>query len=134
MSQTRMALARQFLDDAQHLLDQNRLRSATSRAYYATYHATVALFEKYGFKPGSFTGKSGRTARIWEHPIVTKQFFHEFVRRRKLFPWRTGQEIRRLYARRIAADYDPSATLVEADVQVLFTSAQDIVAVAERWV
>ena len=134
MSQTRMALARQFLDDAQYLLDQDRLRSATSRAYYATYHATVALFEKSGFKPGSFIGKSGRPAMIWEHPIVTKQFFHEFVRRRKLFPWRTGQEIRRLYARRIAADYDQYATLVEADVQVLFTSARDIVAVAERWV
>ena len=72
MNQTRMTLARQFLDDAQHLLDQDRLRSATSRAYYAAYHATVALFEKHGFKPGSFSGKSGLPARIWEHPIVTK--------------------------------------------------------------
>jgi len=132
MSQTRMVLARQFLDDAQHLLDQGRLRSSTSRAYYAAYHAAVALFEKHSFKPSSFIGKSGRPATIWEHPIVTNRFFHEFVQRRKLFPWQTGQEIRRLYARRIAADYDQSATLVEADVQVLFTSAQDIVTVAER--
>ena len=132
MSQTRMVLAIQFLDDAQHLLDQGRLRSSTSRAYYAAYHAAVALFEKHSFKPSSFIGKSGRPATIWEHPIVTNRFFHEFVQRRKLFPWQTGQEIRRLYARRIAADYDQSATLVEADVQVLFTSAQDIVTVAER--
>jgi len=134
MDQTRMALARQFLDDSQHLLDQGRLRSATSRAYYAAYHAAVALFEKYGFKPSSFIGKSGWPATIWEHPIVTNRFFHEFVQRRKLFPWQTGQELRRLYARRIAADYDQSAMLVETDVQALFTSAQDVVTVAERLV
>jgi len=68
------------------------------------------------------------------HPIVTNRFFHEFVQRRKLFSWQTGQEIRRLYARRIAADYDQSAMLVEADVQALFRSAQDIMTVAERLV
>ena len=36
------------------------------------------------------------------------------MRRRKLFSWQTGQEIRRLYVRRIVADYDQYATLVEA--------------------
>ena len=94
----------------------------------------VALFEKHGFKPDSFIGKSGWPAKVWEHPIVTKRFFHEFVQQRKLFSWQTGQEIRRLYARRLVADYDPVAVLVKADVQVLFRSAQDIVTTAERWV
>ncbi len=134
MSQTRMALARQFLDDAQHLLDQDRLWSATSRAYYAIYHATVALFEKSGFKPSSFIGKSGRPARIWEHPIVTKQFFHEFVRRRKLFPWRTGQEIRRLYSDRLAADYEVTSSIKPSYAAGSVSQAQNIVGQIERMV
>lgn len=86
MGQARMVLARQFLDDSQHLLDQGRLRSATSRAYYAAYHAAVALFEKYGFKPSSFIGKSGWPATIWEHPIVTNRFFPRVCAAAQAFP------------------------------------------------
>jgi uncharacterized protein (UPF0332 family) len=132
MDQARITLARQFLDDAQHLLGQGRLRSATSRAYYAAYHAAVVLFEEYGYKPNSFIGKGGRPALVWEHSIVTARFFHEFVQQRKLFPWQAGQEIRRLYARRVAADYDHSAVLAEADVQMLVASARSIVVEVER--
>ena len=129
---TRIELAHELLGDAEQLLSLGRLRSATSRAYYAAYHAAVALFERYGFKPNNFTGKSGWPAAIWEHPIVTRRFFHEFVQERKFFSWQAGQEIRRLYARRIAADYDPSAELVESDVKELCESAKTIVEGAER--
>ena len=134
MDQTRMVLARQFLDDSQHLLDQGRLRSATSRAYYAAYHAAVAMFEKHGFKPSSFIGKSGWPARIWEHPIVTRYFFHEFADRRKFVTWRAGQEIRRLYSDRLAADYEVTANIEPSYAAGSVSRAQDIIAQIERWV
>lgn len=134
MDRTRAVLAKQFLDDAEHLLDQGRLRSAMSRAYYAAYHAAVALFEKYGFKPSSFIGKSGRPARIWEHPIVTRRFFHEFVRQRKLVAWQTGQAIRRLYSDRLTADYEVAADINPSYVAGSVGRAQDIVGQIERWV
>jgi uncharacterized protein (UPF0332 family) len=128
-----MALARQFLDDAGRLLDEGRLRSATSRAYYAAYHAAIVLFEKHGFTPGSFVGKSGQAATMWEHPIVTTRFFHEFVQRRKLFSWRVGQEIRRLYSDRLVADYEITANITPSYAAGSVNEAQDIVEQIERW-
>ena len=41
----RWLVARQYLDDAHHLLTAGRLESAISRAYYATYQAMWAILE-----------------------------------------------------------------------------------------
>ena len=110
----RLALADQFLADAQDLLERGRLRSALSRAYYAVYHLCVLLFEKHALKPANFLGKSNRPALTWEHNIITRQFFHEFCVKRKLFAWERGQTIRRLYRNRLTADYHPEATITRA--------------------
>lgn len=107
----RLALADQFLADAQDLLERGRLRSALSRAYYAVYHLCVLLFEMHGLKPSHFIGKGNRRAMIWEHVIITRQFFHEFCAERKLFAWERGVSIRRLYRNRLTADYEPEATI-----------------------
>ncbi|MBI3915332.1 MAG: HEPN domain-containing protein [Chloroflexi bacterium] len=107
----RFALADEFLADAQDLLERGRLRSALSRAYYAVYHLCVLLFEKYALKPSHFVGKSNRPALIWEHTIITRQFFHEFCDKRRLFAWERGVTIRRLYRNRLTADYQPEETI-----------------------
>jgi len=107
----RLTLADQFLADAQDLLERGRLRSALSRAYYAIYHLCVVLFEKHGLKPSHFIGKGNRRALIWAHNIITRQFFHEFCDKRKLFAWERGVTIRRLYRNRLTADYEPEATI-----------------------
>ena len=66
-----LELAHELLEDARLLLAQGRYRSAVSRAYYAAYPACVALLERFGLRPGNYTGRSGRPASRWEHGIVT---------------------------------------------------------------
>lgn len=63
-------LSQEFLRDAENLFKQNAYRSTLSRCYYAVYHACIALFKEYGFHPGNFIGRSGRSANRWEHGII----------------------------------------------------------------
>ncbi len=121
----RLALAGQFLADAQDLLERGRLRSALSRAYYAVYHLCVLLFEKHSLKPSHFIGKGNRRALTWEHSIITRQFFHEFCAKRKLFAWERGVTIRRLYRNRLTADYEPEATMTTEYTRNAFAVAQE---------
>ncbi len=129
---TRIELAHELLGDAEQLLNQGRLRSATSRAYYAAYHAAVALFEHHGFKPTSFVGKSGLPARIWEHSIVTRRFFHEFVNQRRVVSWRAGLDLRQLYADRLLADYEYAAEVKPVYAADGVHAARNIVEQIER--
>ena len=46
-----LELARELLDDAKLLLKEGRYRSTVSRAYYAAYHACIALMESLSLKP-----------------------------------------------------------------------------------
>ena len=68
-----LELARELLEDARLLLAHGRHRSTVSGAYYAAYHACIALLEKLGLKPQNYAGKSGRPANRWEHGIVTAE-------------------------------------------------------------
>ena len=104
-------LSQEFLRDAENLFKQNAYRSTLSRCYYAVYHVCIALFKEYGFHPGNFIGRGGRSANRWEHGIIRANFFLEFVQKRNLLEWKTGGQIRRLYSDRINADYRPDALL-----------------------
>lgn len=66
-------LAEELLEDARLLLAQARYRSAVSRAYYAAYHACVALMQSFGLRPSSYSGRGGRPAVRWEHGIITAE-------------------------------------------------------------
>jgi uncharacterized protein (UPF0332 family) len=57
-----LELARELLADARLLLAHGRHRSTVSRAYYAAYHACIALLESLGLKPQNYPGKGGRPA------------------------------------------------------------------------
>jgi uncharacterized protein (UPF0332 family) len=122
----RLALADQFLADAQDLLERGRLRSALSRAYYAVYHLCVLLFEKHGMEPSQFPGASGRPAFMWEHRIIKTEFFRQFVVKRKLFTWSNGVLLRQLYADRIRADYRPEAALTDTYARNLVKNAGEL--------
>jgi len=45
-----LELAQELLADARLLLAQGRYRSTVSRAYYAAYHACIALMESFGLR------------------------------------------------------------------------------------
>jgi hypothetical protein len=68
-----LELARTLLEDTRLLVTQERFRSAVSRAYYAAYHACIALMESLGRRPQNYIGRSGRPAGRWEHGIITSQ-------------------------------------------------------------
>ena len=122
----RLALADQFLADAQDLLERGRLRSALSRAYYAVYHLCVLLFEQHGLEPQHFAGINKRPAQMWEHRIIKVEFFHQFVVKRKLFEWQRGVILRQLYSDRLRADYRPEAVISESYARGVFKSASDL--------
>lgn len=123
----RLDVAKVFLRDAQEALGRKALRTALSRAYYAAFHACVALFEYYGYQPQNFVGRRGHPATRWEHGIITRRFFIEFSERRQVVSPESGWGVRRLYADRILADYDPGASLEEI-------YAQESVGIAARLV
>jgi uncharacterized protein (UPF0332 family) len=54
LTSRRLSVAQVFLRDNQEALAHNALRTVLSRAYYAGYHACVALFEHYGYRPQNF--------------------------------------------------------------------------------
>lgn len=49
-------MAQEFLRDAKYLLEKDARRSASSRAYYAMFHAAKAILESLGESPKSHKG------------------------------------------------------------------------------
>lgn len=99
-----LELARELLEDARLLLAQGRYRSAVSRAYYAAYHACVALLESFGLRPGNYTGRSGRPASRWEHGIITAAVAAD-SQLSGVLTRPVALQLRWQYAQRIRSDY-----------------------------
>lgn len=90
----RIELSKEFQEDAKVCLDSGRFRSCVSRSYYAVYHACIALFEHFNYRPNNFIGRSGYPADKWEHGVIIKHFHIEFVSKKRLMSWRIGVQVR----------------------------------------
>ncbi len=123
----RLDLAREFLNDAEACLNNGGYRSTASRSYYAVFHACVALFEHFGYRPANFRGRGGQPARRWEHKLVTVDFHIEFTQRRKVFPWKVGTVIRTLYSNRLDAGYRPDQIITHGQAMERIRQAKEIV-------
>jgi hypothetical protein len=123
----RLSVAEVFLDDSREAVSRNALRTSLSRAYYAAYHACVALFENHGYRPQDFVGRRGQPATRWEHGIITRRLLIEFAERRQIVSYESGWGIRRLYADRILADYDVGVSLEKTYVQESLRVATQLV-------
>ena len=132
MADSRLLVAQEFLEDARLCLDNGRFRSAVSRAYYASFHACITLFEHYGYRPSHFVGWGGWPAKRWEHGVVFKHFPLEFVHARKLVDWRIGTTPRRLYKLRIRADYRVDLAVTQALAQDAYEEAKRLVHAVEQ--
>ena len=132
MADARLLVAKEFLADAQLCLDNDRFRSAVSRAYYGAFHACVALFEYCGYRPSNFVGWGGRPAKRWEHGVVFKHFPLEFVHKRKLVDWRIGTTPRRSYKLRIRADYKVQLVVTRALAQDTYEEAKRLIRAVEQ--
>jgi HEPN domain-containing protein len=127
-----LRLAHELLEDARLLLAQGRYRSTVSRAYYAAYHACVALLESYSLRPGNYTGRSGRPASRWEHGIVTAAVVTDSqlsgVLTRPIALQRRWQ-----YAQRIRSDYRAHETISAMTAQTSVELADQIIANVEGY-
>lgn len=124
----RMDVSKQFLTDASTAFDNKGYRSCASRAYYAVFHACVAMFEQYGYRSRNFIGRTGYPANRWEHGIIIKYFHIEFISKKGLFDWKVGVQIRRLYRTRIEADYRVELEIVKDLAEEILEIAGEIVA------
>lgn len=121
-----LELARELLEDAQLLLAQGRYRSTVSRAYYASYHACIALMESLGLKPQNYPGKSGRPASRWEHGILTAEVAAD-ARLSAILTAPVALQLRWQYMQRIRGDYRVRETLSALTAQTGVNLAEKIV-------
>ena len=124
----RLEISKEFLRDADIAFDNKGYRSCVSRGYYAVFHICIALFEEYGYQPKNFIGRNGYPAKRWEHGLVIRYFPLEFVSKRRLFEWKRGVQIRRLYRTRIEADYRVQMVIEEPLAREILEITKEIIA------
>lgn len=100
MIEFRLEISRQYISDAEILLENNRINSAISRAYYASYQAMWSALDE----PGE--------GQIWKHLAIIKHFVRGYWCKPNhprdaagLFE-HLRLPLRQLYLNRIQADYD----------------------------
>lgn len=127
-----LELARELLEDARLLLTQGRYRSTVSRAYYAAYHACVALMESLGLKPQNYVGKSGRPAGRWEHGIVTAEVAAD-PQLAGVLSAPVALQLRWQYLQRIRGDYRARETISLMTAQTGVSLAEQIITRVEGY-
>ena len=127
-----LCLAHELLEDARLLLAQGRYRSTVSRAYYAAYHACVALLESFGLRPGNYTGRSGRPASRWEHGIVTSAGVAD-PQLSRVLTQSVALQLRWQYLQRIRGDYRPQETISAMTAQTSVEITERIMANVEGY-
>lgn len=127
-----MELAKELLEDARLLVAQGRLRSTVSRAYYAAYHACIALMEGLGLKPQNYPGKSGRPASRWEHGIVTAEVAAD-PQLRAILTLPVASQLRWQYMQRIRGDYRARGSVSLQTAQTAVSLAEQIVTTVEGY-
>jgi hypothetical protein len=125
-----LELARELLEDARLLIAQGRRRSTVSRAYYASYHACIALMENVGLKPQNYPGKSGRPANRWEHGIITAEVASD-PRLSGILTPPVALQLRWQYMQRIRGDYRVRETISSLTAQTGVSLAEQIVTTVE---
>ena len=70
--------------------------TAVSRAYYALYHAVIAVIE----------AKTSTRRRRWDHIEVQNSFIQQFTRKGFLFSTQDAATLEQAYRNRLVADYE----------------------------
>lgn len=127
-----LELARKLLEDARLLSAHGRYRSTVSRAYYAAYHACIALMENLGLKPQNYVGKGGRPAGRWEHGIITAEVAAD-PRLARVLSAPVALQLRWQYLQRIRGDYRARETISLMTAQTGVSLAEQIIAKVEEY-
>ncbi|OFX16517.1 MAG: hypothetical protein A2033_05515 [Bacteroidetes bacterium GWA2_31_9] len=106
----RIEQAKETIDDARLMIDNNKYRSAVNRIYYAMFYSLLAFGLKHNYETGKHTKLIG-----W----FNKEFVHSGLIDKKF-----GRIINRAYLRRTKGDYD---TYVEFDKETINTMFSDMI-------
>jgi uncharacterized protein (UPF0332 family) len=114
-----MALARQALVTARHVLRSGDLRAAASRAYYACFYAASALLEARGITPRKHSG------------VISLIGLH-FGKTREIEP-ELASALAHAFKLRQIADYEPLADLAPEQAESQIAVAERFIRAAEDW-
>ena len=110
----RISRAKDTLDDAQILADNERWNSAINRLYYAAYYAVMALLIDSDLKP---TTHNGAKSNFSEYFIKTEKIETELGRiYSQLFTWRQKGDYDDLFdfnKEKVIPYFDPVKELIE---------------------
>ncbi len=110
--------ADEMLIDAKLLLAEDRIKSATNRAYYAMFDAATAILTKFDIKCKSHKGALNQ--------------FSQYVVKKGLVDKEFGKNLRRAYDMRQKSDYDVLATITEEDAENLVKNAEEFIEEMKR--
>lgn len=110
-----LAQAREALEDAELLVDRQRLRAAVNRLYYACFYAVTAALLRDGRSASKHTG--------------IRSLFHQHLVRPGRVPVRFGALYDTLFDNRHRADYEVQAEFAAAEVAEWLAGAREFVRV-----
>ncbi len=94
METTFSAKARENLEAAELLFENQLYNASANRAYYAAFHGAIVALVRSGIQP----------ERI-DHDLIQAKFSGELIHRRKVYPRRFRSRLPELQAVRDNADY-----------------------------
>lgn len=110
--------ARENAEAAEILFDRNKLNASANRAYYAVFHAILALLFHQGYQPAI------------DHRNALSLFCNEFVNKKKYFPSSVKKAIYELQNARIDADY--GAGVSKNIANICLKKAKDFVSLISK--
>lgn len=110
----RLEQARETLADARTLLEASRTpRSIVNRAYYAMFHAVLALLQNVGMASSKHAGVIS---------LFDKEFVHSGA-----FPTEMSRSLHRAFDERHESDYETIKTATREDAVELLAEAEQFV-------
>jgi uncharacterized protein (UPF0332 family) len=113
----RLVRAKETLEDAKLLAENQRWNSAINRLYYAAYYAVIALLLKENFKS---TTHNGAKTKFSEHYIKTG-----------LYPTELGRIYSQLFTWRQKGDYADLFDFTEEKVTPYFEPVEKLIQLIE---
>ena len=116
----RLQTAEEDLDAAKKLLQDNSIRIANNRAYYAIYHAVSAVhaLEKKAYK---------------RHKDAISNFNKDYIRT-EIFPREFGRRIVRAEEIRHASDYSDFYIASREDAELLIGTAEELIVLIKIYI
>jgi uncharacterized protein (UPF0332 family) len=108
--------AHENLRSAENAFNDGAYNACANRAYYASYHAAVAMLLAKGFTP-----KTG-------HKVIQAMFSSELINNRKILPARLKSYLADLQVKRNIADYEP-IDITKKDANVQLKQAREFITV-----